>query len=209
MTSTRLDLSDGTQSMARQGVHRDALIETAMRLFRRQGYAASGLVQITETSGAPKGSLYHYFPHGKQQLAAEAVALAGAQVAEMLRAHLDRTTTFPEFARAVTNIYADWMAEGDYRSGCPIATTMLECAPSSVPITRSGRDGFDQWLAIIVQALRRDGVPTAEAEEAATAFVSALEGALILARVRQDAAPLRAVAAHFSVPPALTGATPQ
>ena len=52
---------------------KDNLIRTAMRLFRRQGYASTGLQQIVAESGAPKGSLYHYFPAGKEALGEAAV----------------------------------------------------------------------------------------------------------------------------------------
>jgi hypothetical protein len=57
--------------MANAAKHKDALVCTAMRLFRRQGYASTGLQQILSESGAPKGSLYHYFPGGKEGLACE------------------------------------------------------------------------------------------------------------------------------------------
>jgi len=49
------------------GTHKENLVRTAMRLFRRQGYASTGLQQILAESGAPRGSLYHYFPGGKRR----------------------------------------------------------------------------------------------------------------------------------------------
>lgn len=49
---------------------RDNILRTASRLFRKQGYHATGLNQITAESGAPRGSLYYYFPGGKEELAA-------------------------------------------------------------------------------------------------------------------------------------------
>ena len=70
--------------MAQLPRHRRAIVETAVRLFRKQGYAATGLNQIVEESGAPKGSLYHYFPDGKLAIAAEAVRLAGETVQRTL-----------------------------------------------------------------------------------------------------------------------------
>ncbi|HEY9306026.1 MAG TPA: helix-turn-helix domain-containing protein, partial [Mycobacterium sp.] len=55
--------------MPRPDRSRAALIDTAATLFRRQGYAATGLTQILEEAGVKPGSLYHHFPQGKQQLA--------------------------------------------------------------------------------------------------------------------------------------------
>ena len=50
-----------------------AIRENYADLFRRQGYAGTGLNDIVELSGAPKGSLYHYFPDGKASIAEAAV----------------------------------------------------------------------------------------------------------------------------------------
>ena len=59
--------------MPRPDRSRAALIDTAATLFRRQGYAATGLNQILDEAGVKPGSLYHHFPQGKQQLAAAVV----------------------------------------------------------------------------------------------------------------------------------------
>ena len=49
--------------------HRQPIINAAVTLFRRQGFARTGLNDIVDVSGAPKGSLYHYFPDGKSSIA--------------------------------------------------------------------------------------------------------------------------------------------
>ena len=60
--------------MARKAKHRQAIVDAAVALFRKQGYAATGLNEIVEASGAPKGSLYYYFPKGKASIAVAAPA---------------------------------------------------------------------------------------------------------------------------------------
>src|SRR5260370_25634346 len=67
---------------------RERLLHAAAGLFRSQGYASTGLSQVLAEGGAPKGVLYFHFPGGKEQLAAEAVALAGRQLCEMITAVL-------------------------------------------------------------------------------------------------------------------------
>jgi TetR/AcrR family transcriptional repressor of lmrAB and yxaGH operons len=56
------------------------LLGTAADLFQRQGYHGTGLNQILAESGAPKGSLYHYFPEGKEALAAAALGRSGEEI---------------------------------------------------------------------------------------------------------------------------------
>ena len=115
--------------MARAALHKENLVRTAMRLFRRQGYASTGLQQIVAESGAPKGSLYHYFPNGKEALGEAAVTLAGRLVREMLEGHAAKHADPVAFLRAYCRTMAGWMKESRFRSGCPVATTLLETAP--------------------------------------------------------------------------------
>src|SRR5436190_501822 len=60
---------------------RERLLDSAVDLLQRQGYHGTGLNELLERSEAPRGSLYHYFPGGKEQIGAEAIARAGGQVA--------------------------------------------------------------------------------------------------------------------------------
>ncbi|HEX2485091.1 MAG TPA: TetR/AcrR family transcriptional regulator [Myxococcota bacterium] len=180
--------------MPRAAVHKQNLVRTAMRLFRRQGYASTGLQQILAESGAPKGSLYHYFPNGKEAIGEAAVELAGASMRETLE-RLARSHRDPRaFARAWCKVLAGWMEESGFRSGCPIATTLLETAPVSPAITAAGARAIDGWIEVIAGVLARDGGGPREAEQRAQLLVAAMEGALLLARVRRSGAPILDVA---------------
>ena len=173
--------------------HRDAIIRAAAALFRRNGYAATGINEIAEVSRAPKGSLYHYFPGGKDQIAEAAVRFAGAAVVATLEKLAQEHDTAAAMIRAYCKLLAGWMAKSGFRDGCPIATTLLEAAPQSAEMTAAGRDAFAGWCAVIARALVRDGFGKAEAGRLATLTVSSLEGALILARVEANARPIEEI----------------
>ncbi len=134
--------------MANAAQHKDNLVRTAMRLFRQQGYASTGLQQILSESGAPKGSLYHYFPDGKEALGRAAVELAGDLIAQMLSGLAARHKQPKAFVKAYCEVMAGWMQESEFRSGCPIATTMLESAPHSPALTAAGNKAIDRWIEI-------------------------------------------------------------
>ena len=176
--------------MARAAIHREALVSTAVRLFRRQGYAATGLGQLLEESGAPRGSLYHYFPGGKADIGAAAVEHAGQQVAEMIADLAARHRSAAGFAKAYVRRYARWMEESAFRSGCPIATTLLERAPDDEAIRAAGLAAITGWIDAIAEVFRRDGTGAKRARSEAEALVSGLEGALVLARVTRSTAPI-------------------
>jgi len=174
--------------------HKENLVRTAMRLFRRQGYASSGLQQILAESGAPKGSLYHYFPAGKEALGEAAVALAGDRIREMLEGLAERHRSPSAFLRGYARTMAGWMEESGFESGCPLATTLLETAPRSPGIREAGRRAIDGWVEVIGGVLERSGQPRARARRRARLIVSAMEGALILSRVHQSTRPILDVA---------------
>jgi len=183
--------------VAKAAIHKTNLVRTAMRLFRRQGFASTGLQQILDESGAPKGSLYYYFPDGKEALGEAAVVLAGTLVQETLVDLAKRHEEPRSFVRGYCRVMAGWMAESGFRSGSPIATTVLENAPQSPGITRASQDALDGWIDVVSDVFSRDGIPRREARMRAQLLVSSVEGALIVARVRQSKQPILDVARLF------------
>ena len=166
---------------------RDKIVRAAAGLFRRKGYAGTGLNDVVTESGAPKGSLYHYFPGGKEELGAEAVRFAGARVADTLKALAAEHDHAGDLVRAYAGLLAGWMTKSAFRDGCPITTTLLETTPESSAIAQAGREAIGSWIRILSDALIRDGVKDSEALQLARFAISALEGALIAARVEASA----------------------
>lgn len=176
---------------------RAAFIDATGVLLRRQGYAATGVSEIVERSGAPRGSVYFHFPGGKEELALAAMERSG----EELRRAIAMLMSGPGGAGAAVGALVEAMAAGleasGYRDGCPIATVTLEMAGASEPLRETAAGIFAAWLGELEAALRRDGASAESAERRALLVLSALEGALLLSRAQRDTAPLRAVAAEL------------
>ncbi|SJZ33768.1 transcriptional regulator, TetR family [Enhydrobacter aerosaccus] len=180
--------------MAPPRKHRDALLGSAVTLFRKQGYAATGLAEILEASGAPKGSLYHYFPGGKAEIGAEAVQRAGETVAATLRTLAAEASSPGELLERYLTLLAGWMRKSGYRDGCPITTTLLETVPEHGAIRDAGQAAFAAWAEIIADSARRSGIAPKRAASLARFAIAALEGALIQCRVNGDDTPLKEAA---------------
>jgi TetR/AcrR family transcriptional repressor of lmrAB and yxaGH operons len=180
--------------MPRPDRSRTALVDSAALLFRRQGYAATGVNQILESADVKAGSLYHHFPEGKQQLAAAVVDSAGNDIATRLRQFLD--TEVP-----VTDIVDGWidlMSAGlasDRRDGCPIEPIATESVNASPLVREASARAFRGWHTAIADRLRKDGWADANSEQTALAVLALLEGALILSRIAGDSAALVAAKA--------------
>ena len=176
--------------MAPRKQQRQSLIRAAAKLFRRQGYSGTGLRDILAASGAARGSLYHYFPGGKEQIGAAAVTAAGGLVTETF-AELAKVADSPaDFIRRYTTMLVRWLEASKFRDGCPITTTLLETTPASVAISAAGQAVFADWLAVLEGLLRRHGWPGDRIPGTATAIIAGLEGALMLARVQGSAQPI-------------------
>jgi TetR/AcrR family transcriptional repressor of lmrAB and yxaGH operons len=185
------DHSSKVKTVPRPDRSRAALIDKAATLFRRQGYAATGLNQILEEAGVKPGSLYHHFPQGKQQLAAAVVETEGTGIEQLLR-------RFLATGRPVADVVDRWVdllvagLAGDRRDGCPIEPIATESVNASTLVREASARAFRGWCAAVEERLHSDGWSAAEAERVALAVIALIEGALILSRISGDAGALEA-----------------
>lgn len=177
-----------------RGETRARILRTAADLFQRQGYGATGLNQVLAESGAPKGSLYFHFPQGKEQLAAEALSLAGGEMGVRMADAVGAAGGPEDAVVRLGELLARGLRDSDFRDGCPVATVALEQAGDAGPIRDACRQTYDVWLTGIAERLRGWGADDAEAAELAELAMSSLQGALLLARVRRDTSVISSVA---------------
>ncbi|MFI8230009.1 TetR/AcrR family transcriptional regulator [Streptomyces sp. NPDC085900] len=174
---------------------RERMVFSAAQLIRRDGVAATGMREVAAHAEAPRGSLQHYFPGGKEQLVNEAVGwagrYAGRRVARFLAA-LDEPTPSGLFAEMVRQ-WTDEYESAGFAAGCPVAAATVDCA-ESVPSTREAvAAAFTTWTAPVARALAGMGVPEERAGALATLMISALEGAILIARAERDVRALTTV----------------
>jgi TetR/AcrR family transcriptional repressor of lmrAB and yxaGH operons len=184
--------AEATQGEATKGERtRKKLVDATAALLRRQGYHATGLSEIVAESGAPRGSLYFYFPGGKDELARAALLASTAE----WRARIDAATRgardLGEAIDATVTLLADDLESSGWDNGCPVAAVALEA--TSELVRSAVQEHFESWLDIVAARLAAVGVAAAPARQLATVALSALEGGLLLARVTRSRAPLVAV----------------
>lgn len=177
--------------MAKTSDSKEKTLAAAATLFCRQGYHGTALHDILAASGAPRGSLYFHFPRGKEEIAEGAVALGEKAVREYILHVAEIARSAETFVIGLARGMAARLEASDFREGCPLATTALEVATDSEAIGRAAREAFAAWEREIAQALGRFGIAAREATPAATAILSQLEGALLLARTYRSAEPMR------------------
>ncbi len=184
---------------------RDQIIETTCELLELQGYHATGLNQIIKESGSPKGSLYHYFPGGKEELAVESVSRVGRIVLERIRHNLAAIDSPAESVeRFIMNIAYNVEASG-FRAGGPITTVALETAASSDRLRGECQRIYDAWQAAFADKLMSGGMAEARARRLAQVIIAAIEGGIILCRTNRSRQPLESVAQEMGILIGLNG----
>jgi TetR/AcrR family transcriptional regulator, lmrAB and yxaGH operons repressor len=173
---------------------RARIIAATSELLEVQGYHATGLNQILQQSNAPKGSLYHHFPGGKEALAAEAVEVAGQAITNDLDALISQGTDLSTALTLMIAFFRERLQTSDFQKGCPVTTVTLEIAATSDPIQQACRATYRSWQTRIEQLLIASGWSATRAPAMALFTLSALEGALILCRAERSTRPLEQVA---------------
>ncbi|KUF18132.1 TetR/AcrR family transcriptional regulator [Streptomyces silvensis] len=172
------------------------MVFSAAQLIRRGGVGATGMRDVAAHARAPRGSLQHYFPGGKEELVAEAVEWAGRYAARRVGrfvAGLPEPRPSALFAAMVRQWTDEFAAQGA-TAGCPVAAAVVDCADAGEAARTAAAAAFAAWAAPVSRALADMGVPSARADALATLMIGAVEGALLIARAERDARALTVVA---------------
>jgi AcrR family transcriptional regulator len=174
---------------------KDRIIDSSAELFRRQGYTGTGVKQIVAAANAPFGSLYHFFPGGKEQLGAEVIRSSGALYIQLFATIAAQA---PDLITAVGDFFsgaAETLRETDYADACPIATVALEVASTSEPLREATAEVFDSWIAGATEYFAAAHIPREQARALAFTMLSLLEGAFIFCRALRTTEPLEVAGA--------------
>lgn len=176
---------------------REKILKTASELMEKQGYCGTGLNEIIQKSGAPKGSLYYYFPDGKEQLASEAILQAGKTVSDRFR---ERTSAESNAAQAIHDflyMVAQRMEETNFYTGSTMTMIAMETVVKSKRINQACQQGYMMLIEAFRDKLLSGGMEATRAGDMAEMIIAAVEGGIILSRTYRDASHLRRIADHI------------
>ncbi len=177
---------------------RSRILAGAARLFRRRGFAGTGIKAILTESNAPYGSLYHFFPGGKEELGVAAVAEGGETYRQLVEVFFEHTDDVIDATRRFFDGAAELLEATDFDDACPIATIALEVASVNEPMRAAAAGAFDSWIDIIERRLARDGLDPERAHGLAVELFCAMEGAFLLARTTRSSTPVRIVGSSIT-----------
>lgn len=168
--------------MTSEPTTRDKLIAAMSSSLRARGFGSTAMKDLLATSGISSGSMYHFFPGGKEELAAAAIRDVGLDAAERIRKVFTASTSVAEGVRRIFDALIADLEQAEFAKGCPIGVPATEAVGLSADIQAACQEVFGAWVKAYADALIHEGWAEAEATSMGTAIVTTYEGSVTIAR---------------------------
>ena len=174
---------------------REKILTTAMRLYYFQGFYGTGLNQILKESGAPKGSLYHYFPEGKEQLAEEAIKLSRELIGDVIQHYMTEQESMEEALTAHILAMAELFdqengVEENSHLMMPFGLLASETAFTNERLREACSDTYQYWESLYFGKLVKNGYRASDATIISQFISTLIEGAVTLSLTKKSNEPL-------------------
>jgi len=171
------------------------MVRSAAALIRTRGASATSFSEVLADSGAPRGSIYHHFPDGKQQLEADAIRWTSDRV--LAHQRQCPATTASGVLECFIDMWRQVVLASHGSAGCVVAGVAIDTDAGEPGLIDVVRATFRSWIALLTEQLEAVGVPSGRAAPIALATVASMEGSLILSRAEGGAGPLETVATEL------------
>lgn len=161
---------------------RERIVVAMAALMRHQGYGGTSVKQVVDHASAPIGSLYHFFPQGKRQIAADALRSTGAAYIALVPVLLDPHDNLADGLRAFFEAAAEDMERAGWTNMCPVGTVAAEIADTEPELREIAAAIVGSWIEDSTRYLVGRGMEPAPARQVTVMALTALEGAFLLAR---------------------------
>ena len=134
------------------------MLVSAAEVMRERGAAGVTIDEVLARSGAPRGSVYHHFPEGRNQILTEALQYAGQTLTEVIDEAAAKGGMY--LVRQFVEFWEDLLVESDFTAGCPVVAAAIGSADDEPQLTTVAGSIFRRWRdaltrAFVSAALRR------------------------------------------------------
>jgi TetR/AcrR family transcriptional regulator, lmrAB and yxaGH operons repressor len=172
---------------------KDAMVRAAIDLLAERGYQGMSFAEVIDVSGAARGSIYHHFPAGKDELVTAAVARAGHRAVRALDDLVGKPA--PAVVDAYMDLWRSILVGSGQTAGCSVLAVTVSSANPEL-IGRAG-DVFRAWRERMADVLVAGGMRRRDATGFAALLVAASEGAVVLSRAEGSMAPFEMVSTQL------------
>jgi TetR/AcrR family transcriptional repressor of lmrAB and yxaGH operons len=176
------------------GETRARMVAGAARLLAERGLQETSFSEVLELTGAPRGSIYHHFPEGKDQLVAAAIDLAGAHAIALI----DRSAgaSAQDVTAHFLGMWREVLVRSNFKAGCSVLAVTI--ATDSSDLLDHASIVFRTWRVRLAELLRDGGLEAQDAARFAAILIAGTEGAVVLSRAEQSIEPFELVAEQLA-----------
>lgn len=173
---------------------RDAMIEAAWLLIAERGLEGMATREVLARTGAPRGSVYHYFPRGRTELIELAIERSvgwmQGQIAAIAPEHPN------DVVRGYLDIWRRILKATSFHAGCAIAGVVTGAQDSNM--LDRGAAAFAATIDALAELFQQVGMPAGDARQESTLLVCAAQGAVLMARAQRTTEPLTQIAKQLT-----------
>lgn len=169
------------------------IIDIATKLFQEKGYMGVGLNEILKTCEISKGSLYHHFPNGKEELLIACLHSLKEAITKDIEEIFDRHPITQEAVKAMIEILIDHFETDGTITSYTFSSIISEMASLSEPVRNASSDLYAKIQEIYSKKLRADGYSAESADAIALMMTASIEGGIMLCLTNQTSEPLKII----------------
>lgn len=168
--------------MARMVAERSDTLAPLAEVFREHGYEGASLALIGKATGLGKGSLYHFFPNGKEEMVQAVLAEIEQWFEDAIYAPLRDGIDANRSIEAMLNAIMDYFKSG--RRVCIVGA--LAVSNTRDRFAHAIQGYFTSWIDALQSALTRQGRDRNQARILSEEAVLSIQGAIVLSRALDD-----------------------
>jgi len=169
------------------------MVNGAVVLLATTGLEGTSLSEVVHHTGTPRGSIYHHFPGGKDELVAAAMEETLTRALNLLSSKSGASAI--EIAEFFLDAWRVLLTRSELRAGCALAAVAV--ATGSDQLRQQAGEAFRLWRDHLAELLERGGLPADSAPRHATLLLAASEGAVVMSRAQGDLSAFESVAASL------------
>jgi AcrR family transcriptional regulator len=169
------------------------MVAGAVKLLAQRGLQATSFSSVLAETSTPRGSIYHHFPGGKEELVAAAIDATQAHALHLIDKDLGAPAV--EVAKSFLAAWRALLTYTDFAAGCALVAVTVAAETEGLRLRAA--EAFRAWQQKLGDALHAGGLSAEDAAAAATLLLAASEGAVVICRAEQDIRPFEVVAAQL------------
>src|SRR5271154_1424846 len=134
----------------KRGSTKRRMLASAAEVLRERGAAGVTIDEVLSRSGAPRGSVYHHFPGGRNQILLETLQFAG----DSLSSAIGNAASQGPMAllREFVDLWEDVLRDSDFAAGCPVVAAAISTSDEDPRLANDAAQIFDRWRAALTHS---------------------------------------------------------